>query len=94
MFQVGKTACGDNYTDKDLVAAVSDAYFTNLNADIDEICGKEILVYDPTSGLSIVVKVVEKCRRCWFTEIGLSRYAFEQLRSTSIGRFSVEWTFM
>lgn len=79
-----------------MVAAVAHNYFTNLDADIDEICGKEIHVLDTQTGRTAVVQVVDKCDDCWYSEIRLSRSAFEQFQSTSggTGTFICEWLFL
>lgn len=90
-FDVGKTACGETYKKTDYVAAISDYYFTN---DFDAVCGREVQVIDPNSGLDVTVTIVEICNQCSRGDIALTTTAFEQLRSISAGSCSVEWQFL
>lgn len=90
-YTVGTTACGKNYTNHDYVAGIARNFFTNPDPKLDTMCGKKVQVYDPDSGLSVEATIADICRECLYGDINLSRSAFEQLRSTRVGTFSVEW---
>lgn len=90
-FDVDKTACGGTYTKTDYVAAISEYYFAD---GFDAVCGRQVQVIDPDSGLDVTVTIVEICNQCSRGDIALTTTAFEQLRNTSAGSCSVEWQFL
>lgn len=90
-FHVGTTACGETYTDNDSVAAIAALYFTKSK---DAMCGKQIQVNDPQSGLTATIKIVDQCANCLYGDIALSPTAFELFRNRDLGSFNVEWEFL
>lgn len=93
-YALGLTACGKTYKDEDLVAAVSQELFTNPNPNLDPLCGKEVIVTNPSNKKTVKVTVVDKCMGCKRGDIDLSPAAFNKLNDPSIGRFPCEWTFV
>lgn len=93
-YDLGLTACGQVYTNKDMVAAIAFKYFTTSNPNVDPICGKRVKVVDPATLKSIVVMVRDICETCKANDIDVSPTAFEKLKSKSVGRFKVMWDFI
>lgn len=90
-FEVGQTVCGRTYKNTDYVAAISDYYFAD---QLDDVCGREVQVIDPNSGLDVTVTIVDVCRHCSRGDIALTISAFERFRSLSAGTIGVEWQFL
>lgn len=93
-YNLGMTACGQNFTDKDYVAAIAFSYWTTPNPNVDPMCQKHAKVIDPTNGKSITVAIKDKCGACKRDDIDLSPTAFEQFRNLDVGRFTVSWDFV
>lgn len=92
---MGLTACGQTYSDSDLVAALGFQYFTAPNPNNDPMCGRRVRVTDPASGKSVEVTIRDKCQSCTGNDnIDLSPAAFRKLRDTSVGRFRGQWDFI
>lgn len=90
----GITACGERFTDQDLVAATAFNYWTHPNPNLDPMCQRRARVTDPTSGRQVVVRIKDKCGGCRSGDIDLSPAAFRQLRDLGVGRFRVNWDFI
>lgn len=93
-YDLGMTACGQVYSDNDLVAAIGKNYWTTGNPNNDPVCQKRARVTDPQIGKSVTVQIKDKCMGCKSGDIDLSRAAFKQLRDLSVGRFKVNWNFV
>ncbi|ODM94971.1 Papain inhibitor [Orchesella cincta] len=98
-YDLGSTACGVNYTNSDLVVAVSTTFWNNSadpNPNHDHICTKYIQVRDPhnSSVNPLTVKVVDKCGGCDEGDLDLSPTAFEHFYPTDKGLFEILWEFI
>lgn len=93
-YKLGLTACGQVYTDEDMVAAIAFSYFTTPNPNVDPMCGKQAKIVDPVTSKSIIVTIRDKCEYCKTNDIDVSPSAFEKLNSKSVGRFIVTWDFI
>ncbi|XP_026819937.1 uncharacterized protein LOC113558644 [Rhopalosiphum maidis] len=93
-YNLGLTACGQVYTDEEMVAAIAFGHFTTPNPNLDPMCGKQVKVMDPTTLKSIVVTVRDKCEACKMNDIDVSPSAFEKLKPKTVGRFKVVWDFI
>lgn len=91
-YDLGMTACGQTYTDNDLVAAIAFNYFKKPNPNEDEMCGKKAIAKG--NGKSVTVMIKDKCGSCKEGDIDLSKAAFRQLSDLSVGRFQVTWDFI
>ncbi|KAL4089516.1 hypothetical protein QTP88_024537 [Uroleucon formosanum] len=54
-YDLGLTACGQVYTNKDMVAAIAFGHFTTPNPNLDPMCGKKVKIVDPGTSKSIIV---------------------------------------
>lgn len=93
-YNLGLTACGQVYTNSDMVAAIAFSYFTSPNPNIDPMCGKQVKIIDPTTLKSIKVTIRDKCEGCKVNDIDVSPSAFEKLKPKNVGRFQVVWDFI
>jgi len=97
-YELGLVACGQTYSDSDMVAAVSEQLFDKVpgagaNPNNNPICNKKVQV--SFGGKSIVVSLVDRCTACAPTDLDLSPAAFSQLASQSLGRVSgMKWHFV
>lgn len=88
------TACGERFTDNDLVAAVAPGHWNSANPNTDKICKKSATVTDrKAGGRSVRVRIKDKCMGCKMGDIDLSPAAFKKLRDLGVGRFPVTWNF-
>jgi len=87
------TACGRQFNDGDMVAAVGVPHWKGGNPNKDPICGRRVTVKDAQSGKTVNVQIWDKCMSCGYNNIDLSPAAFKQLRPASVGRFKVDWNF-
>lgn len=60
-YDLGLTACGRVYSNKDMVAAIAFKYFTTSNPNVDPVCGKRVKIVDPTTLKSVVVMIRDIC---------------------------------
>lgn len=93
-FSLGLTACGQVYTDDDMVAAIAFSYFTSPNPNVDPMCGKQVKIIDPTTLKYVMVTIVDKCEDCKTNDIDVSPSAFEKLKPKIVGRSKVAWDFI
>lgn len=93
-YDLGLTACGQVYTNDDMVAAIAFSYFTSPNPNFDPICGKQVKITDPATFKSVIVTIRDKCEGCKTNDIDVSPSAFEKLKPKSVGRFKVIWDFI
>lgn len=93
-YSLGLTACGLEYTNDDMVAAVAFSYFTYLYPNEDPMCGKEVKIVDPTTLKSVIVTIMDKCKHCKENDINVSPSAFEKLKPKAVGRTKVVWDFI
>lgn len=93
-YSLGLTACGQVYTDQDMVAAIAFDYFTSPNPNVDPICGRQAKIIDPTTLKYIVVAIRDKCENCKKNDIDVSSTAFKKLKPLTVGRFKVLWDFI
>jgi len=91
---VGYTACGEHFSNNDLVAATGFSYWSHPNPNLDPMCQRRARVTDPASGRSVEVRIKDKCGGCSSGDIDLSPAAFRQLRDLGVGRFRVNWDFI
>lgn len=91
---MGLTACGQAYTNGDMVAAIAFGHFTTPNPNRDPVCGKRARIVDPTTLKSVVVTIWDKCEGCGIGDIDVSPVAFKQLKPLVVGRFKVVWDFI
>jgi len=93
-YNLGLTACGQVYTNNDMVAAIAFGHFKTPNPNFDPMCGKRVKIVDPGTSKSIVVTVRDKCEGCKINDIDVSPSAFEKLKPKTVGRFKVSWDFI
>jgi len=93
-YNLGLTACGQVYTNNDMVAAIAFGHFKTPNPNFDPMCGKQVKIVDPATSKSIVVTVRDKCEGCKMNDIDVSPSAFEKLKPKAVGRFKVSWDFI
>lgn len=93
-YDLGLTACGQVYTNKDMVAAIAFGHFTTPNPNLDPMCGKKVKIVDPGTSKSIIVTVRDKCEGCKMNDIDVSPSAFEKFKPKTVGRFKVSWDFI
>lgn len=93
-FSLGLTACGQVYTDDDMVAAIAFSYFTSPNPNVDPMCGKRVKIIDPTTLKYVIVTITDKCEGCKTNDIDVSPSAFEKLKPKIVGRSKVVWDFI
>lgn len=90
----GTTACGGQYSDSDMVAALAGSLFDsktpNGNPNNNALCGKRLRA--TYKGKSITVKAVDRCEGCSYSDLDFTPAAFSQLANMDVGRISgVEW---
>lgn len=93
-YDLGLTACGQTFTNDDLVAAVSFSRFTAPNPNNDPMCQKKAKITEPTSGKSVIVSIKDKCAGCKENDIDMSKGAFQKISSLDKGRITVNWDFV
>lgn len=93
-YKLGLTACGQVYTDSDMVAALAFSHFTTPNPNLDPICGKRVKIVDPTTSKSVIVSIVDKCLACKVNDIDVSPAAFKMIKPLTVGRTKVVWDFI
>ncbi|XP_022164623.1 uncharacterized protein LOC111029775 [Myzus persicae] len=93
-YNLGLTACGQVYTNDDMVAAIAFGHFKTPNPNFDPMCGRRVKIVDPVSAKSIIVTVRDKCEGCKTNDIDVSPSAFEKLKPKIVGRFKVSWDFI
>ncbi|KAF7534938.1 hypothetical protein G7Z17_g13289 [Cylindrodendrum hubeiense] len=82
---VGLGACGKQYSDSSLVAAVSAELY-----DAIKPCGRSIRVTGP--GGTVDVAVVDRCEGCAYSDLDLSPAAFNQaVGELGLGRKTGTW---
>ncbi|ORY73460.1 RlpA-like double-psi beta-barrel-protein domain-containing protein-containing protein, partial [Protomyces lactucae-debilis] len=94
-YNLGLTACGQTYTDSDMVAAISFPLFNRdspANPNLAPSCGKKIKVM--RGGKSVVVQIRDKCEACKEYDVDLSPAAFNQLGVEQEGRFPITWQYL
>ncbi|XP_008187959.1 uncharacterized protein LOC100571999 isoform X1 [Acyrthosiphon pisum] len=93
-YELGLTACGQVYTNEDMVAAIAFGHFTTPNPNLDPMCGKQVKIVDLSTSKSIIVTVRDKCQGCKMNDIDVSPSAFEKFKPKIVGRFKVSWDFI
>ncbi|GAA5836309.1 hypothetical protein JCM9279_000351 [Rhodotorula babjevae] len=97
------SACKQTFSDADLVAAVSPDMFGSDGSTVSQLCGAELVVWQPDSNVTIIVKIGDVCNECPTpTAIDLSESAFLALApggsddaaaALDAGVLSVQWWF-
>ncbi|KAK0519565.1 Lytic transglycosylase [Tilletia horrida] len=93
----GITACGGEYTDADMVAALSGSLFDsstpNGNPNGNSLCGKKLRA--SYRGKSITVTAVDRCEGCAFGDLDFTPTAFSRLSSLDAGRIDgIRWRWL
>ncbi|KAK0520437.1 hypothetical protein OC842_007102 [Tilletia horrida] len=93
----GYTACGQKYSDSDMVAALSwemfDTKTPNGNPNNNGFCGKKLRA--TYQGKSVVVTAVDRCAGCQYPDVDFTPAAFSQLADVGVGRLhGVEWEWL
>ncbi|KAK0521920.1 Lytic transglycosylase [Tilletia horrida] len=93
----GITACGGQYTDDDMVAALSGSLFDSSspggNPNANALCGKKLRV--SYHGKSITVTAVDRCEACAFGDLDFTPTAFSRLASIDTGRIDgIHWRWL
>lgn len=88
-------ACGQKYTDQDIIGAMDSIRFGNLN-NHSPLCNKTVNITDLDNDKSVVVKIVDDCPSCNnFNSIDLSYAAFSELADPNVGILNnVIWSFV
>ncbi|GKT46615.1 papain inhibitor [Colletotrichum spaethianum] len=96
-YDVGLGACGQTYSDSDLIVAVShyiwDAVQSGGNPNSNPLCGKKIRVRRDGEG-SVDVTVVDRCTGCEPTDLDLSPAVFDRLANKDQGRVTGTWSWL
>ncbi|KAE8214198.1 hypothetical protein CF327_g2376 [Tilletia walkeri] len=93
----GYTACGQKYTDDDMVAALSwelfDTKTPNGNPNNNGFCGKKLKA--TYQGKSVIVTAVDRCAGCAEPDLDFTPAAFTKLADMSVGRLTgVKWQWL
>lgn len=93
-YDLGLTACGQTYTNADMVAALAFDWFTTPNPNEDPMCGRMVRITDPATSNTVEVEVRDKCQACQHDDIDVSPTAFQTLQPLEVGRYKVTWDFI
>jgi len=99
-YDTGLTACGQTYTDSDLIAAISEDMFdtypgyAGTNPNNNPVCGSTAVIYNPATQKSVQVTVVDRCTGCAWGDIDVTPTAFSQIADMNGGRIhNIQWQF-
>ncbi|TNY17724.1 hypothetical protein DMC30DRAFT_95896 [Rhodotorula diobovata] len=97
------SACKMTFADADLIAAISPVMFGSDGSTVSQLCGAELVVWQPDSDQTIMVKIGDVCNECpGATAIDLSQSAFLALApggsddaaaALDAGVLTVQWWF-
>ncbi|CEP09780.1 hypothetical protein [Parasitella parasitica] len=87
-YSVGGSSCGGDYSNEDLVAAISIEWMgSGANGPY---CGKSIDVKSEHG--SVTLKIVDTCPGCKRGDVDMSRAAFQKIAKLSDGRVPISWS--
>ncbi|KAL9939726.1 hypothetical protein V8E36_001543 [Tilletia maclaganii] len=93
----GYTACGQMYSDNDMVVALSHSLFDtktpNGNPNNNAFCGKKLRA--TYKGKSVVVTAVDRCAGCAYGDLDFTPTAFSKLADMGVGRLQgITWQWL
>ncbi|KAL1915979.1 uncharacterized protein VTP21DRAFT_6367 [Calcarisporiella thermophila] len=87
---VGLTACEQNWTSSDFVAALNKPDFgTFINPLSSPACNQCIIITGPKG--SVKVKIVDICPTCKHGDIDMTPAAFDRIGDLNAGRIRIQW---
>ncbi|KAI9301385.1 RlpA-like double-psi beta-barrel-protein domain-containing protein-containing protein [Cunninghamella echinulata] len=88
-FTPNQGACGDWNDDNDMIAAVGEDFYGDMDEESD-LCGKKLEIEGPR-GNKIIVTVKDACPPCDADHVDLSPAAFRKLGEFDTGILKVKW---
>ena len=92
----GLGSCGYTNSESDSICAVShilfDAASTGSNPNENPLCGMKIRIR--RNGVSVDVKVVDRCVGCAETDLDVTESVFGDLAEIAQGRVTMEWAWL
>ncbi|KAI8640719.1 RlpA-like double-psi beta-barrel-protein domain-containing protein-containing protein [Parasitella parasitica] len=87
-YTVGGSSCGGDYSNDDLVAAISIEWMGS--GPKSSYCGKSINVKSEHG--SVTLKIVDTCPGCKRGDVDMSRAAFQKIAKLNDGRIPISWS--